>query len=139
MRLFCLLTFTTLTLQSLSQSPDLLKVREWRTAHEQTMIKEFTSFLTIPNVASDTPNIRRNAVFIQQLMQERKIGNIQLLSGRTAGYPPAVYGEVVVPGAKRTIGFYAHYDGQPVNPAQWAPGLSPFTPVLHDGRIYARG
>jgi hypothetical protein len=34
---------------------------------------------------------------------------------------PAVYGEVLVPGAKALISM--HYDGQPVNPAQW--DLSP--------------
>jgi acetylornithine deacetylase/succinyl-diaminopimelate desuccinylase-like protein len=102
-------------------------------------MKEFIAFLAIPNVASDTPGIHKNAAFIQQIMRERKIANIQLLSGRGAGYPPAVYGEVLVPGAKQTIGFYAHYDGQPVNPAQWAPGLSPFTPVLYDGPLLEGG
>jgi acetylornithine deacetylase/succinyl-diaminopimelate desuccinylase-like protein len=103
------------------------------------MLKEFTAFLAIPNVAADSAGLRRNAAFIQKMMLDRKIANIQLLTGATTGYPPAVYGEIIVPGAKQTIGFYAHYDGQPVNPAQWAPGLSPFNPVLIDGRIYARG
>jgi acetylornithine deacetylase/succinyl-diaminopimelate desuccinylase-like protein len=41
-----------------------------------------------------------------------------------------VYGEVLSPGATRTLVFYAHYDGQPVNPAKWAEGLSPFKPQL---------
>ena len=35
-----------------------------------------------------------------------------------------------MPGAKKTIVFYAHYDGQPVNPKQWAEGLQPFVPVF---------
>ncbi len=102
-------------------------------------MQEFAAFLAIPNVASDSPGIRRNAAFIQQLMLDRKIADVQLLSGESGGYPPAVYGEVLVPGAKQTIGFYAHYDGQPVNPAQWAPGLSPFTPILYDGSLLAGG
>ena len=147
MRAFFFLTIMMATLQSFGQSSVLQKVRKWRTDQEPALTKEFMTFLTIPNVASDSPNIRRNAAFIQQLMQDRKISNVQLLSGAAAttgtptatAYPPAVYGEVIVPGATRTIGFYAHYDGQPVNPAQWAPGLSPFTPVMRDGRIYARG
>jgi acetylornithine deacetylase/succinyl-diaminopimelate desuccinylase-like protein len=46
-----------------------------------------------------------------------------------------------VPGAKHTIVFYAHYDGQPVTPTEWDGG-SPFTPVIREGdrvqRIYAR-
>src|SRR5690606_13513438 len=39
-----------------------------------------------------------------------------------------VYGEVKVPGATRTVVFYAHYDGMPVNPTEWAPGWEPFQP-----------
>jgi acetylornithine deacetylase/succinyl-diaminopimelate desuccinylase-like protein len=46
-----------------------------------------------------------------------------------------VYGEVIVPGARLTIIFYAHYDGQPVNPAQWAKGLDPFQPKLFSEAI----
>ena len=41
----------------------------------------------------------------------------------------------MVPGAKQSLVFYAHYDGQPVNPAQWASGLQPFNPVLFDKAI----
>ena len=139
MRLYRIGILLLISLQSLCQSPDLLQVRNWRTQHETTLIEEFKAFLTIPNVASDSINIRRNAGFIQQAMHERKIVNVQLLSGHNPDYPPAVYGEVLVPGAKQTIGFYAHYDGQPVNPAQWAPGLSPFTPVLYDGSMLQGG
>src|SRR5215469_8938613 len=139
MRFSCLLTLLLIASRSFCQSPDLQKVRHWRTNQESALIKEFTAFLAIPNVASDSPNIRRNTAFIEQLMQDRKITNVQLLSGQSTNYPPAVYGEVIVPGAKQTIGFYAHYDGQPVNPSQWAPGLSPFTPVLYDGPLFQGG
>ncbi len=128
-----------ITLQAFCQSPDLLKIRNWRAQQESALLQEYIAFLAIPNVASDSTNIRRNAAFVKQLMETRKITHVQLLSGRKAGYPPAVYGEVLVPGAKQTIGFYAHYDGQPVNPAQWAPGLSPFTPVLYDGSLLTGG
>lgn len=124
---------------ALCQSPDCLKVRSWRQQQESSLIREFLSFLTIPDLASDSTNIRKNATFIEQMMRDRNIAKVQLLMGRGAGYPPAVYGEVLVPGAKQTIGFYAHYDGQPVNPAQWANGLSPFIPVLYDGSLLQGG
>jgi len=117
------------------QSPEIGKVRNWRQRQEQAIIREFVSFLSIPDIASDSSNIRKNAAFIAQMMRERNIGNIELLTGRDNQFPPAVYGEVIVPGATRTIGFYAHYDGQPVNPAQWARGLEPFTPKLYDGSL----
>ena len=58
-----------------------------------------------------------------------------------AGSNPVVYGEIKTPGAKHTIVFYAHYDGQPVNPADWESG-APFTPVTKmvngEPRIFAR-
>jgi acetylornithine deacetylase/succinyl-diaminopimelate desuccinylase-like protein len=139
MRIFCFTILTMLAITGFCQSPDNLKIRNWHTQHEPALLQEFTAFLAIPNVASDSAGLRRTADFIRQMMLDRKISNVQRLTGRTPGIPPAVYGEVLVPGAKETIGLYAHYDGQPVNPAQWAPGLAPFAPVLKDGRIYARG
>jgi acetylornithine deacetylase/succinyl-diaminopimelate desuccinylase-like protein len=101
-------------------------VREYRQAHESEIIGELVELLSIPNVASDTPNIRRNAAKLLEMMSRRGI-QARLLEG---GGPPAVYGELNTPGATRTVGFYAHYDGQPVEPAKWSSG--PFTPTLRD-------
>lgn len=92
-------------------------------------MEEYVRFLSIPNVSTDTVNIHKNAAFIQDMMLRRGI-KAELLTGTTAGVTPAVFGEIKTPGAKRTIGFYAHYDGQPVNPKQWFEGLEPFKPVL---------
>jgi len=119
--------------KSIAQSGETLKVRNYVTTQQGAIVQEFMSFLAIPNVASDTANIRRNARFIMDMMKKRNIANVQLLPGKSAGVPPAVYGEVKVPRAKQTLIFYAHYDGQPVNPAQWAAGLSPFAPKLFGG------
>ncbi len=105
------------------------KVRQYRAAHEQELMAEYREFVALPNVSSDQPNVRRNAEFLVGMMRRRGI-DAQLLEGRTAATNPAVYGEVKVPGATRTVIFYAHYDGQPVNPRQWAEGLEPFKPVF---------
>lgn len=111
-----------------AQSPATLKIRDYRSQHEGAIIKEFVSLLTIPNVASDTANIKKNAVFIAGMMQKRGITNIQLLPPTDTINPPAVYGEALAPGATKTLIFYAHYDGQPVNHAQWK--TAPFSPTL---------
>ncbi|WP_407527173.1 M20/M25/M40 family metallo-hydrolase [Lacibacter sp. MH-610] len=113
-----------------AQTPQLLKVRKHFEDNQHAIINEFVSFLSIPNIAGDSPNIRKNAEFIMSAMSKRGIQNVQLLFPTSTKAVPAVYGEVITPGATQTIIFYAHYDGQPVIPAQWAKGLSPFTPVL---------
>src|SRR5258708_9778510 len=122
-----------------SQPSDIIKVRNGRQHQEQAIVSEFVSFLSIPDIAADSINIQKNAAFIRQMMSRRKIGNVRMLTGKDKRFPPAVYGEVLVPGARQTIGFYAHYDGQPVNPAQWAKGLEPFRPVLFDGSLLDNG
>ena len=114
----------------LAQSPAVLKVRQYRQANEHAIISEFVSFLKLPNIVGDTIGIYKNASFIMDAMKKRGIANVQLLTPATNKAVPAVYGEVITPSATQTIIFYAHYDGQPVNAAQWAKGLSPFEPKL---------
>jgi acetylornithine deacetylase/succinyl-diaminopimelate desuccinylase-like protein len=113
-----------------AQTPELLKVRTHFETNQHAIINEFVSLLAIPNIVGDSVNIRRNADFIMNAMTKRGIQNVQLLFPTNNKSVPAVYGEVMVPGAAQTIIFYAHYDGQPVIASQWAKGLSPFTPVL---------
>ncbi len=122
-----------------AQSPPLLKARAYINQNKYDIVNEFVSFLSLPNVASDTANIKKNAAFIMDMMNKRGIQNIRLLTARTEGVPPSVYGEVLVPGAVQTLIFYAHYDGQPVNPSQWASGLDPFQPKLFSAAIDKEG
>jgi acetylornithine deacetylase/succinyl-diaminopimelate desuccinylase-like protein len=122
-----------------SQSKEALQVRKFVQENQHAIYNEFSSFLSIPNVASDIENIKKNAAFIMEMMKKRKIENVQLLTGTSEAMPPVVYGEANVPGAKETIIFYAHYDGQPVNPAQWAKGLEPFKPKLFSAAISSEG
>ena len=119
----------------MAQPAEANKMKEFTRQNEGNVINEFTSFLSIPNVAVDPVNLARNAGFIMEMMRKRGIQNIQLMHASTEGVPAAVYGEVLEPGAKQTIIFYAHYDGQPVNAAQWAKGLKPFEPKLYTKAI----
>jgi acetylornithine deacetylase/succinyl-diaminopimelate desuccinylase-like protein len=97
-------------------------------------LRELADFAAIPNVASDRENIRRNAEHLAGLMRKRGIETRIL---ETPGGPPVVAGEIRTPGAKRTLLVYAHYDGQPVDPAAWT--SDPWTPVLRTGTIAAGG
>jgi len=106
-------------------SPLQIQIRAWREAHEQEVIAEFRDLIAIPNMSVDRANIRRNADFILAMLKRRGVDG-QLLTLPSSTSNPVVYGELKVPGATRTIMLYAHYDGQPVNPAKWAPGWEPF-------------
>jgi acetylornithine deacetylase/succinyl-diaminopimelate desuccinylase-like protein len=113
-----------------AQTAETEKIRQYRYEHAGTWMDQFMSFLSIPNIASVRSDMELNAARIMELMKERSIQNIQLLHPTTQNAPPAVYGEVLVPGAKQTIIFYAHYDGQPVDSSKWVKGSHPFRPVL---------
>ena len=109
------------------------KVRAWVTANQQPIVAELVNLLSIPNTAADRENIRRNAEHLRAMLQKRGFG-AELLE--TAGNP-LVHGELKVPGAKRTLLLYVHYDGQPVDPKGWQQP-DPFKPVTRGDRIYAR-
>ena len=132
MRLFAL----SLVLSALAfaqQNPAAAAARRWRQTHERPILAEFIDLLAIPNLASDDANIRKNAAVIVTLLEKRgvKAGLMEV-----TGAPPVVFGEIDTPGATRTLVFYAHYDGQPLDPKEWA--TPPWQPVLRDQRIYAR-
>lgn len=118
-----------------AQSPDVLTARKYNSQHGDDIMKEYIQFLSIPNLARDMVNMQATAAFIMDMMKKRGIQRVQFLRPTTAGAHPSVYGEVMVPGATQTLIFYAHYDGQPVNPAQWAKGLEPFVPKLFTAAI----
>ncbi len=118
---------------STAQTPALRSIAQYAQQHAGSIMANFTEFLAIPNVAADPAGLQQNAAFIMKMMNDRGIQKVQLLQASTTGAPPAVYGEVMVPGATQTLIFYAHYDGQPVNPAQWDKQLNPFQPKLFSG------
>jgi acetylornithine deacetylase/succinyl-diaminopimelate desuccinylase-like protein len=107
------------------------KARSWRTQYEQQIIAEFADLLAIPNLASDAQNIQRNATKICEMLKKRGL-KTELLSLGSA--PPIVFGEFDVPEAKRTVAFYAHYDGQPVDFANWK--SDPWKPVMRDAAAH---
>jgi acetylornithine deacetylase/succinyl-diaminopimelate desuccinylase-like protein len=117
-------------------NPAASAARTWREAHERAILAEFMELLAMPNLARDADGIRRNANAIVALLDKRG-ASPRLLE--VPGAPPAVYGEIMRPGAAQTFMFYAHYDGQPLDPREWA--SEPWKPVMRnapldrDGRV----
>jgi len=110
------------------QTPSVQEqVRAYRVAHEKEIAGEFVRLLALPNRATDTADIQRNADLIQSMLEKRGV-KVRLL--RMPGAPPVIIGELLTPGARSTIGIYAHYDGQPTDPSQWT--SPPFSPVVRE-------
>jgi acetylornithine deacetylase/succinyl-diaminopimelate desuccinylase-like protein len=102
------------------------EVRDYRMQNEDRIIRELSEFLAIPNVASDTPNIQKNAAHLVEMLEARGIETHLLpITGRG----PVVFGKLITPEAKRTVIFYAHYDGQPVDESAWK-CTKPFEPKI---------
>jgi acetylornithine deacetylase/succinyl-diaminopimelate desuccinylase-like protein len=120
--------------QGNAQSNEILAVRDYRSAHEREIVGELVDFLRLPNVAANLDDIRNNARAVVEMMERRGL-EVRLLE---TGGPPYVYGELVTPGARRTVLFYAHYDGQPVDASRWQ-GHEPFDPVLRDASLEVGG
>lgn len=128
-------------------NPASIAARQYRQSHERAIIDEYFQLLSIPNVATDQVNIRRNADSIVAMLKKRGVES-KLVEAPDVN--PVVFGEIRVPGATRTIVFYAHYDGQPLDPKEWT--SPPFSPRLErdgvtislppkfdpESRIYAR-
>jgi acetylornithine deacetylase/succinyl-diaminopimelate desuccinylase-like protein len=101
-------------------------------AHQKDMVATLIDFVSIPNVAGDAANLQRNAAFATEMLRARGFAvDVVETSGA-----PVVTGSLKVPGVQRTLMLYAHYDGQPVDPAKWKQE-GPFNPVLRTGRLDA--
>lgn len=111
----------------------VLAVPAQAAADSAALLKDYAELLAIPNVATSIPDIRKNAEHIMAMMAARGL-KPRLLEGDAADVPPAIYGEWLVPGAKRTLVLYAHYDGQPVTPEDWK-STQPFEPKLYSERL----
>jgi len=111
------------------------EVHAYRLANEDRIIRELCEFLSIPNLASDTHNIQKNAERLKEMLEARGV-ETHLLSIENRG--PVVFGKFDTLGATRTVIFYAHYDGQPVVASEWTE-KAPFEPILRDKAMEAGG
>lgn len=109
--------------------------RAWREANEGRILEEFFDMLRLPNVAGDKAGIARNAGWLKAQL-ERRGARVDLLEAE--GASPVVFGELPSAGAKSTVVFYAHYDGQPAEAKQWM-GHGPWEPILRDKALERDG
>jgi acetylornithine deacetylase/succinyl-diaminopimelate desuccinylase-like protein len=104
-------------------------IKAYVDANAHQIMADFRDFLSMPNVASDTEDMMKNARWITDYIGKRGFES-EIVS---AGGAPYVIAEKKVAGATKTVLIYAHFDGQPVAPENWA--TPPFTPTLRDGMV----
>ena len=97
--------------------------------NELRILNDFRDFLSIRNTAARAGDQQKNAEWIVDYIGQRGFTS-EIVK---AGGAPYVIAEKVVPGAKKTVLFYVHFDGQPTISENWA--SSPFVPTLRAGPI----
>lgn len=115
------------------QNAALTAARDYRQTHGAEILAAYAELLAIPNVASDRANIERNAEYLRDQLERRGVAAVLW---RLPEAPPVVFGRLDV-GAARTLGIYVHYDGQPVDAAEWS--TPPWEPTLYTAAIEAGG
>lgn len=108
--------------------------RRWRQQHERAIVDELIAFAALPNVTGERQNLARNADFLVAMLEKRGVAAREV---SVPGGTPVVVGELKAAAATRTIVFYAHYDGQPLDAKEWT--TPPFAPVLRDRTIQDGG
>lgn len=103
-----------LTATAAAQSdPAAQAARRWRQPRERQIVDELVAFAALPNITGDQQNLRRNVELFSGMLEKRGMTSRQV---SVPGGTPVVVGELRAPAATRTIVFYAHYDGQPLDP-----------------------
>jgi acetylornithine deacetylase/succinyl-diaminopimelate desuccinylase-like protein len=100
-------------------------VAAWTAAHEKAIVDELRGLVSLPNVAGNDADMRKNADRLQALFTARKF-KVETVGGPGS---PVVFASLDVPNAAGTLTFYIHYDGQPVDAKEWT-RCQPFTPCL---------
>lgn len=100
----------------------------YRLSHEAAIVGQLDTLTRLPSVKANPQGLAATAAQLQNLLQARGFKSESWTAA--PGTAPVVFGTLPSPGAKRTVVFYAHYDGQPVTPSQWS--SDPFAPVMRN-------
>jgi acetylornithine deacetylase/succinyl-diaminopimelate desuccinylase-like protein len=120
--------FAVISIAVTAPTSQVLKVREWRAAHERQILTELIQLVSLPNIASNKADIVKNADALTAMFEKRGFAVKRIV---TPGSPVLV-AERGAANAAGTLTFYMHYDGQPTEAKDWTIG-QPFAPTSYKG------
>lgn len=101
-------------------------VAAWRAQHERQIVDNLLQLVSIPNVAGNDADMRRNAELLETLFA--RLGfKVEKTDGPGS---PVVFATLDVPSPRGTLTLYIHYDGQPVEASEWT-RCKPFAPCIY--------
>lgn len=114
------------------------KINRYIEDNKERFLDELFGLIRIPSISSlseNRPEMYKAAEYWVEILFEAGVDRAEIFE--TEGNP-IVFAEKIIDNSKPTILVYAHMDVMPVDPLdQWE--TNPFEPVVHDGRIWARG
>lgn len=110
-------------------------VRTYTDKHRNQIVTELLKLAAIPDLHGNVQQLSQTAAALMPMMAKRGLDPQQW---QTSDGVSELFGQKLVPGAKRTILFYIHYDGQPIDPKRWQQP-DPFVPVIRTDTIEAGG
>jgi acetylornithine deacetylase/succinyl-diaminopimelate desuccinylase-like protein len=113
-------------------------------AFRDSIVPRLSEYIRIPNKSplfdaawEAHGHMMRAAELMAAWCREQPIAGLRVEILREPGRTPVLFCEI--PGSGRdTVLLYGHMDKQPEFTG-WSPGLSPWEPVLRDGKLYGRG
>jgi acetylornithine deacetylase/succinyl-diaminopimelate desuccinylase-like protein len=110
---------------------------------ESSIVPELCDYVRIPNKSplfdrdwEQNGHMERAVGLVADWCRRQPIAGLKLTISRLPGRTPLIF--VEVPGRGDTVLLYGHLDKQPEFTG-WDAGLSPWEPVIRDGRLYGRG
>jgi acetylornithine deacetylase/succinyl-diaminopimelate desuccinylase-like protein len=100
-------------------------INEWVQPHLQKSFSELKTFLSIPNDSHFENQILENIQWLEEAFKMRNFNTVVLKSKGN----PSLFAEKAIDPNLKTVLFYMHFDGQPVDSSKWLQP-NPYTPVL---------